>query len=117
MRARSSGPGSGTPTTGPSRGYGTGPQGASRSSSTPRRRRGRTTAGSSLTSWRGSRGRCKLPRSESLGKILVLGSGAIKIGEAGESGLRAAANSTTPAASASRPSGRTASRASLSIRT
>ena len=43
-----------------------------------------------------------MPKDESLKKILVLGSGAIKIGEAGESHL-VTVNSTTPVASASKP--------------
>jgi len=42
-----------------------------------------------------------MPKDESLKKILVLGSGAIKIGEAGES-HQMTVNSTTPVASASK---------------
>lgn len=53
-----------------------------------------------------------MPKDESLKKILVLGSGAIKIGEAGESHLETV-NSTTPVASASRPSRKKESRVYL----
>ncbi len=43
-----------------------------------------------------------MPKDEALKKILVLGSGAIKIGEAGESHI-VTASSTTPVLNASRP--------------
>jgi len=43
-----------------------------------------------------------MPKDESLKKILVLGSGAIKIGEAGES-HQVTANLTTPVLNASKP--------------
>ncbi|MDE1830619.1 MAG: hypothetical protein KGI25_09880 [Thaumarchaeota archaeon] len=53
-----------------------------------------------------------MPKDESLKKILVLGSGAIKIGEAGES-HSVTANSTTPVLNASRQSRKRESRAFL----
>ena len=43
-----------------------------------------------------------MPKDESLKKILVLGSGAIKIGEAGESD-QVTVNLTTPVLNASKP--------------
>ncbi len=54
-----------------------------------------------------------MPKDESLKKILVLGSGAIKIGEAGESHIQVTVNSTTPVASVSKPSRKKESRVFL----
>ncbi len=53
-----------------------------------------------------------MPKDESLKKILVLGSGAIKIGEAGES-HQMTVNSTTPVANASKLYKKKESRVSL----